>query len=241
MGDQSLNVRARLEYDWDAALTKSEENPFPLAPKSLVEAGIVDSRKYKIANDAFGAFVAGIMLPELANRTERQLSVLSFGLGRDTRTWLPDVVHELDYQVTIVDSAKAACDNAKAFRAKHNLSKNVKVVKDTVERALVSGKVKDGPDVVMYAGQLIQNFDIDTMRWFMRRLRARKGTFYMLHARGEENLVGQVEWRNTHPYQDYEWQRPLRENEEAEVEVSVLGKHSYFGHHHYTIFRIHVK
>src|SRR5258708_6455800 len=110
----SLSVTPQNQYDWDSALTQSDDNPFPLAPKNLVARGRITQTHYRLQNELLGHFVEGVMLNEHQLLRGKAVEVLGAGLLRDL-PWVVDAIVRFECSVAIRDKSRVACNNAVRF------------------------------------------------------------------------------------------------------------------------------
>ena len=223
--------------DWNSVLT----DEFPLAPKDLMEKGLVKKKEYGDQNRSLAGFVHRTMKTELLrlNRPGR-IEVLGFGLGRDLG-WIPSVIRHLGYRVAITDGSAVACANARQRLRHWRLLRRVEMRHLCVEEAWETGQIDEAEVVAYYGGQFIQVQDLDTM-WAML---AHLGAFlalpgraiYLLHARGEDNDSEEVRWGKSTPYFEDDLRAPLEEGLSGQVKIHVVEQHMYF-HQKYSLLRI---
>jgi hypothetical protein len=234
-----------MDYDWDDALTSL----FPLAPKDLLEKGLVTPVWYAWESERWER--------RWGQKLRRQISLLKkpghieifgWGLGRDGKRLLPKAV-ALGHSVAITDNSSVACNNATAYIQTEGLTKSVKVRQTDILKAWAAGKINARKTNVIIASQIFQNETRDRkwlmMRWlgsFLATPPFSRRVIFIIHARGEDNPEDTVEWRHTIPWTDEELFNGLEfEMNEAVPgllpKIEVIGKHNYF-HQMYTLFRI---
>ena len=236
-------------YDWDYALTPSEDNPFPLAPKDLVDQKKMTQEIYEGENEKLKNFALEKMLEELktlsrdpsfSETSPKVIEVMGVGLMRDL-WWIQYFGDRL--KIIIRDKFNVPLEKAEEFITDYKL-KNIETQQSSIEDAWASGEINDDETIAYYGGQFMQNQDKATKDRMLKHL----GTFlglpsspprriYLLHARGEDNPKRTVLERNSIPYTDKELQKPLEEGLGRKVKMEVMGTHKYH-HHNYTLFRI---
>jgi len=258
---QEQTQETRQEYDWDSILTKSPKNPFPLAPKDLVEKGEVNEENYNKENAGIRNFCTKVMGEELQNiirdpdfaLAPKGVEILGAGLMRDL-WWILKV--DKDLKIKIIDKTETAVKNARKFAKDFELKDKVEIKKMELEEAWKKKEINEDETIAYYGGQFIQNQDEETMKRnfgeFLKLPSSLGRRIYLLHPRGEDNPFGTVEWRNTIPYRDTELMVPLEEgfgytDEQLlaplerglgdKVKMEALGTHNYF-HQKYTLLRI---
>jgi len=263
---QNLEITQRLDYDWEPVLTKSPTNPFPLAPKDLVESGFVTEENYKEQNAGIRTFCFQKMAHDLRDlishpnfedkNTPKGVEILGAGLMRDLY-WILQV--DRDLKIKIRDMTNVAINNANKFVKEFELKDKVEVIKTEIEDAWKKGMINEQDTIAYYGGQFIQNQDPKTMvrmmchfGEFLKLPSTPPRRIYLLHARGEDNPLDKVKWRNTitytdqdilipveegFGYSDKELLMPLEEGLGAKIKMEVLGKHDYY-HQKYTLLRI---
>ncbi len=262
--EQNLEQQIRQEYDWDLILTESPTNPFPLAPKDLVERGEVNEENYIRENAGITAFCAKVMGDELKEMISdphfgtapKGMEILGAGLMRDL-WWILKV--ENDLKIKIKDKTETAIKNAQKFAKEFELKEKVEIKKIEIEEAWKKGEINEEETIAYYGGQFIQNQDRETMKRmmhhfgeFLKRPSSPPRRIYLLHPRGEDNPADKVEWSNTTPYTDVDLIVPveegfgysdasllssLAEGYGGKVQMKALGTHNYF-HQKYTLLRI---
>jgi len=233
-----LQCVVKNKIDWDAELTTSSKNPFPLAPRDLQDRGLVTPENYRVQNRRLTRFCTQTMMSELKVVVAgTRMQIAGFGIGRDVQQWLPRAVREFGCSVDILDTSEVACENARRFLRYHGLVRRVKVAHADVEEYWSVGEV---PEVVFIGQGFIQTQDDttkDRMLGYLGTSLPEDGVVYLLHARGEDNPRSRVRWGKSTPYTDTEIRAPLEEGAGGQVVMQVLGKHQYY-HQKYTLLRI---
>ena len=242
--------------NWDATLTPSRTNPYPLAPPDIVEAGEVNDDSYTAENMRLSIAAENVMRPELTHIAGEPgfvgpdapcgLEILGAGLLRDIECWLPHAVRLGFHPVCVTDSSIVACGNVENFIEKSNLV-SISPCHMDVETAWREGAIQDENTLVYYGGQFIQNQKQRAkdrmMKHFGRfiKMPTPDGCFrrrvYLLHARGEDNPPDRVRWRNTIPWMDEELRTPLERGFGGPALMEVIATHWYW-HQLYSFFRI---
>lgn len=233
-----MRLGLKAEYNWDQAL----EAEFPLAPRDLLEKGQVTEESYLKAERLLRRFVHLKMRNELLrlNNPGMVIEVLGPGLFRDL-SWVPNAVR-YGYKVAMTDISRVACILARGELRHKGVLRRVTIRQTSLEAAWESGQIDHDQTIAYYGGQFIQNQDEDTMVMMMeglgRFLRLPGRVVWLLHPLGEENDPEEVRWRNTTPYFEKELREPLETGLGGPALMKVIGKHDYFDHQHYTLFRI---
>ncbi len=246
------------QYPWDFVLTKSLRNKWPLASSDLVKAGLMDDVRYEKGIDAFSAFCNMHMLPELVTLTEQpsfkegptQIEILSGGLLH-AEQWITTGV-SLGLSFGITDSSHVSCENSRTHLGNffpYSLKK-IEIREMDVEDAWLRGDIDEEKTLAYYAARFLQNqknkgTTLQTRA--MDRYAGQLGAFlkhgpnrriYLLHPLGEENPPELVKWKNTTPYTQTELQTAFERGFGGPVMFEIMGKHRYFDHQAYTLFRI---
>jgi hypothetical protein len=252
---QRLETRVQTAQSlyWDETLTRSEKNPYPLAPPDKVMEGVVNEESYAAQNDSLGEASSQVMIPEFIQMTQepgfedgpRGIEFLGGGLLRDLKKVLVDRIITLFSPVCITDNSAVAHANIEAFLEEKKLP-FVSPCFMEVEDAWKNGMIMDENTLVYYGGQFIQNQGPQAknrmMKHFGRFLKipTPDGSLcrrvYLLHPRGEDNPPDQVKWRNTKPYFDHELRVPIEKGFGGPVRMEILAQHKYF-HQTYSFIR----
>ncbi|MFZ2149630.1 MAG: hypothetical protein WAV15_00505 [Minisyncoccia bacterium] len=237
-----------LDYNWDFALSPSDENPYPLAPKDLLEKGLVNPAYYAWENERWERRWGQKLWQEVRKIKPGHIEYFGWGLGRDGKKLVPKAVAK-GHSVAITDCSTVACKNATEFVEEEGLAGKVTVRQADILNAWASRKINPKKTNVIIASQIFQNETGDRkwlmMRWlgnFLATPPFSRRVAFIIHARGEDNPEGTVEWRHTIPWTDEELFAGLEfEMNEAVPgllpSIKVVGQHNYF-HQKYTLFRI---
>ncbi len=227
---------------WDNRLTESEKNPFPLAPKNLVDRSLVTSKSYRKENDAWGKFVSDIMTKE---HFLTSVCILGAGLARDLGWVLIKIKQWANAQpkcrstITIADSSKVALDNAKSFLKKHSFHRKIKVVHTEILDGWENGNIDDEEIGAYFLSQFIEHQE-DNMAEFMhhfgRFLKLRNRAIYMVTAILDDNDKDQILWDHAKLFTYQQLIDELEEGLGDTAKVEILGKHKYFDRT-YTFFK----
>ncbi len=247
-----ITTSQKLYYNWNEALIQSEKNPFPLAPNDLVRNGEVNEESYMNENKLLQEAGVRVMVPELLEITQvsdfekgpKALEIFGAGLLRDMQ-WLRNPVTHLFNPVCITDCSTFACENAEKFKDLYSLP--ISILESDIGDAIACGYIDPEQTRVHYAGQLVQNLDLEgkngLMKYFGQFLRipTSKGKYgrkvYLLHARGEDNPLGSVEWKNTIAWPDKDLLDPLEEGFGGSVLMEIIGTHNHWNQR-YVWFRL---
>lgn len=240
---------------WNKALTKSDDNPYPLAPADLVEQGMVTPESYEEATNHFSLVWNKHMCNEINALVQEPgfknypkiVEVFGAGFLRDLKEWLL-LLSQVGMNFAITDLSDIACNNCYSFIDTYALSSRSEVRETDVEEAWKSGWIVDEETLFIYAGQFVQNQKTQAKNRILKcighwlALRSCEGAlfrrFYLLHPLGEENPPELVRWKNTKPYTLNELQKPIEQGFGGPVAFEVVGKDRYFDHQAYTLFRI---
>jgi hypothetical protein len=228
------------EY-WDERLTGSKHNPFPLAPKNLIDKSEVTKKIYEINNRAWGKFVTKIMIEE---HFTGSICVLGAGLTRDLG-WIPIKLKKWvsaepkRNTVIIADSSKVGCDNAKKFLQKHHLHRKIKVKHTEILDGWEHGDIVDEEVDAYFLSQFIEHQE-DKMPEFMyhlgKFLKVTGRVVYLVTPTLDDNPKDQIIWEHAKPFYRHRLVEELEEGLKRRVLVEVLGKHTYFDRT-YTFFK----
>lgn len=216
--------------DWDLKLKKTPQNPFPLAPQHLVEKAFMTTQIYEEQNRMWGENITNIMVAE---SLQGGLCILGAGLLRDL-DWIPQKIQE-GCSVSIVDSSKVACKNARNFLKKYSLEKQVRIIKTDILTVWKKRKIDESKIQAYFISQFLEHQRADLPEFithFTKFLKIPGRTLYIITPRKEDNE--NVEWKDTDPLDDSEWKEVLERDVGKSMEI--LDKLTYYDRN-YTFFK----
>jgi hypothetical protein len=234
------------EY-WDGRLIKSERNPFPLAPRNLVEDGIVNPRNYELQNTRFGNYFGQLMRSEISQLPREHSAIQIFGVGlcRDYMWMKPAIMAGFD--ILIRDISLVACNKAQGILRRRFLARPGTTFREpgglawgrVKQEQILPTEIDPSRTVAVHASQFVEHQDClgEFMRVFGKFIRHPGRRVYLVLPFLEDNPPDAVKWDSAKPPYAYEWQGPLVAGFGGRPNICILGRHKYFDRT-YTCVRI---